>query len=135
LLWKLGRIREAQEQLGIARDLAAATPSVSASMLSTIEQTLSNLEFDRGDFVAAERHARRAVELAEADSDSWNLAVALNSLATIQTERYDYAAADATLARTIGILEEIRPQSRALAMALNNRANNARSTGDLDPAR
>jgi CHAT domain-containing protein len=134
LLWKLGRIREAQEQLGIARDLAAATPSVSASMLSTIEQTLSNLEFDRGDFVAAERHARRAVELAEADSDSWNLAVALNSLATIQTERYDYAAADATLARTIGILEEIRPQSRALAMALNNRANNARSTGDLDAA-
>ncbi len=134
-LSKLGRLQEAREQLEAAAELVESTPLIEPSVVAIVAGGLASLYYDFGDFVSADRYIRQAVEIAETlDSQLHLLPIFLNTLATIQSERLEFAAADTTFARVIALYEERSPSSSGLAIALNNRAVGARASGDLDRA-
>lgn len=135
------RLKEAAGDGDDGRELLEAVDrALGMAEAQTLDEarTLNNLGVaaaKRGDYVAADRLLKQALEIREALAPGTaEITASLNNLANVARRRGDIDAAEAYLARGEQLQSRLAPESADHALILQNLGNLAMERGDLDAA-
>ena len=131
-----GRFDEAEVLYREALAIVEAELGPHDSDVATIYHNLGGLRHARGDFIDAERYARRSVEIREAVADEQeNLAADRAALASILDALGRHDEAETLLLEVLATFERIHgPDDYEVAINLNNLAVIYQRRGELGPA-